>query len=147
MNISNNERQALFTSKLIEGKGEDTAKLEILRDLKFIKDFNQLKRDKINEIKELERLKDKLLKEVNKLRQNAFKIQSSHIQKPQDNLMNFGCNGMQQYANTVILTRVLHYLENNQIGLLESNKLADNLCISKHQAEDSLRFINKWIRK
>jgi hypothetical protein len=34
MNINQQEQQALFTSKLIEGKDEVVAKDEILRDLK-----------------------------------------------------------------------------------------------------------------
>jgi hypothetical protein len=147
MNINQQEQQALFTSKLIEGKDEVVAKDEILRDLKFIKDFNQLKRDKTKEIRELEQTKAKLLNQIEKSRQALLKLDIA-ISQPRirSKTMNFGCNGLRQYANTIILTRMLRYLESNPSNLKELERLSDRLCISKFQAEDALLFINKWIR-
>lgn len=148
MNINSQERQALFTSKLIEGKDENTANSEILRDLKFIKDFNQLKRDKTNELKDLERLKDKLLKEVNKLRQSLLKLESSPIPKPvEKELMNFGdVNGNhQKIATTIMLKRVINYLQEHP-SLVDTNKLADFCCINHSQAKDAQNFINRYVR-
>ena len=147
MNINSQEQQALFTSKLIEGKDEDTARNEIMRDLNFIKDFNQTKRELGRILNSLERDITKRIKKIQSLKfkeRNSFK---QAFKKDKDKLMNFGANGSHQYANTIILTRVLHYLENNQLNFLECKKIANELCISKNQAENSLRFISKWIRK
>jgi len=46
MNITNREEEALFRSKRIEGKSEYQAKSELIRDMTFLKEFNEIKIEK-----------------------------------------------------------------------------------------------------
>lgn len=148
MNINSQEQNALFTSKLIEGKDEITAKNEIFRDLKFIKDFQTLKRDNEREIRELERIKAKLLKEIEKSRQTLLKKDLA-ISQPREHKTfideNYGAKGTSNLANTVIIKRVIHYLEEHPNT--DSNKIAEFCCINHPQAIDAQNFINKYIRR
>ena len=146
MNINSQEQNALYTSKLIEGKDEITARNEILRDLKFIKDFNQLKRDKESEIRELERTKAKLLNQIEKSRQALLKLDLAisptrveHKTKYEENT-----GAWNQLATTIIIKRVMNYLKEHPT-LTDTRKLAEFCCINQVQARDAQNFINKYI--
>jgi len=147
MNLTSQEQEALYRSKLIEGKSGIEAGREVRADMKFLKDFDNIKKEKQLEINQLEKVRLNLLKQVEKVRKNLFNVRNQalkSISSPKTYIDERIPNG--KYATTIILSRVLHYTERNKFSLLESKKLAQSLGISKSQALDSLQFIKRWIR-
>ena len=139
-NISQQERGALFTSKLIEGKDERTANSEIMRDINFLKDYAQNKRGKENIMKELD-------KEIAK-RSKMLETIKIRIQKTQnESTKNLSCpdksNGYinSRSANTKHLFRIIRYLEENKRA--NTSKLAQDICTSRDIVKDATIFLVK----
>jgi len=151
MNISTNERQALFNQKVnLEGKDEIKAKEEINRDFKFLKNFETIKKEKEHILRDLDKQIDKQLKKLERLKIEGQKV-IKYLSQPKpehktwvdQNSGNFSGNTL---ANTTILKRVIHYLEEHP-SLVDSNKIAEFCCINHSQAVDAQNFINKYIRR
>jgi len=147
MNINSQERNALFTSKLIEGKDENTANQEIFRDLKFMKEFSQVKKDKEREIRELDKEIDKQTKKLERLKIKGQELVQSNIKSISEpkNYISVNAGSHNRLATTIILKRVIHYLEEHP-SAVSSESISNFCCINHSQALDAQNFINKYVR-
>jgi hypothetical protein len=146
MNISQQEQQALLSSKINEGKDEYIAKQEIYRDMKFIKDFNILKSQKEREIRELDREIVKRKYQIEKLKQESTKRLNDTLKAISIPVEHPYSGNNKSYANTTIIKRVMNYLKDNPSNCRDIKRIALDCCIGYSQADDAYSFINKYIR-
>jgi len=146
MNISTNERQALFNQKVnLEGKDEIKAKEEINRDFKFLKNFETIKKEKEHILRDLDKQIDKQLKKLERLKIEGQKVIKYLSQPKHQTFIDLNSGHNSQLANTIILKRVIRYLEKH--SNVNSNKIAEFCCINHSQAVDAQNFINKYIQR
>jgi septal ring factor EnvC (AmiA/AmiB activator) len=138
MNINKQEESALISQKLREGKPLEIALDEIKRDKKFIKDHSKILKEKRDEIKSLQKEKERLEKQIIKInssdkKDKEFKKEFKWIENnpPRSN----------GHCAVFQLNRIINYLK--EFGETSKSKIYKDCLMDNKQFEEGASFLIK----
>ncbi len=132
-NIDKIEKKVLVENKLREGMSEEQAEEEVDRDVKHIRNLNNMKKRLEREVKQIEKKKEKVSKQFKK---QFKKLQDS---QPDDNFKKKKTN--LKSATTKHLNRIMYFLEEFPNSNL--TKIAEENCMTNEYTRDGLVFLVK----
>ena len=136
-NLNNEEKEALLSQKLGEGKDIDSALEEIKRDKEFINELNKKNREIEKELNKIKKEKEKIKKQFKKKFEDLIKQK----QKKADDLTKPLRTPSVGFASTLHLRRILRLLETaEKLNLREIEKAT---LIQRRYLKDALNFLEK----